>query len=496
MTETGAAKGNGYSALFAHSYRASSFTSVMAVFIGSLDSLIISTALPTISQHLHGAQLYAVAVGAYMVANLVALPVFGAMTDQAGPWRTFLLAGSVFVGGSILGGFAPAMLFVVLARAIQGLGAGGLFAVGYAAIGRQLPPRLQPHGLALLSATWGTSSLLGPAVGALFISTIGWRWVFWFNVPLVLALLPAARAAFSGVGHAAASAAPNNILGPLILGAMAAAMLAAFSAPFRWAFLLGALACFAILLFVLQERTAERPVLPALRRPGSIGAGSIVAAGLTGVSYVAVQTYLPLFLQAGRGASPYVYGGILAAGSVFWTVGSVTAARLIHHGTRWPLAVGHVSFCAGAVLLMFGASAHLSVAVLYAGFIVAGMGVGFTTPSLFTMTLADAPRGSEGVATSSVQALRALGNGLGAGLAGLVFRLSVPGELFALLGSNQPAEAIRAANLAGFLDAALVHCWAAAALIVAVSALLVLRLPAVRPQQAADVQVAAEGLSG
>lgn len=468
-----------YLELFSGDLRATSFTSIMAVLIGSLDTLIIGAALPTISQRLHGAELYAVALGAYLVASLIGMPLFGAMSDQAGPWRTFLLSGSIFAFGALLGGLAPSMPVLVLARATQGFGAGGLFAVGYAAIGRQLPVHLQAHGFGLMSATWGASSILGPAVGALFIATVGWRWVFWFNLPLVLVILPAARAAYRGIGSSPASAAATNVRGPVMLGVTAAAALAALNAPRNWALPLIALTAGAIALFALQERTASRPVVAALRRPASLGAGAVIAACLTGVGVVVVQSYLPLLLQAGRAAPVIVAGGILAAGSLAWTGGSIAAARMIRRGTRYPLAAGHLSFVLGTAGLLTAIVLHAALAWIYAGYMVAGLGIGLLTPSLFTIALSEVPRGSEGAATASVQVLRALGSGLGAGVAGLIFRLSVPPQLFDLLSSADPTRAIQSRGLGGSLDGALLFCCLAAIGFIALSALVILRLPGV-----------------
>jgi MFS family permease len=473
----------GYLDLFSPSLRATSLTSIAAVFIGSLDTLIIGAALPTISQRLHGTELYAVALGAYLVTSLIGMPLFGAMSDRRGPWPSFLLAAAIFSAGALLGGAAPTMPVLVLARAVQGFGAGGLFSVGYGAIGRQLPPALQPYGFGLMSATWGASSILGPAVGAIFIATAGWRWVFWFNLPLMLVILPAARAAYKGIGSATTSAASTNVRGPVLLGVTAAAALAALSATGIWILPLAALTVAGALAFARDERRATQPVLEALRRPSGPGAGAIISACLTGIAIVSLQAYLPLYLQTGRGAPVLIAGGILAAGSLAWTFGSMVSAKLITHGTRWLLSGGHGSFVIGAMLLIAAVSISLGNNWIYIGYMIAGLGIGLLTPSLFTLGLTDARRGTEGASTASVQALRALGSGLGAGMAGLAFRLSVPQQLFDLLSAPDPVAAIQNAGLVPYMDGALIACWLVALGAIFVSAAVVLRLPGVRPSE-------------
>jgi hypothetical protein len=239
--------------------------------------------------------------------------------------------------------------------------------------------------------------------------------------------------------------------------------------------------CLALIAFVLEERAASRPVMGALRRPGSPGAGAIVAAGLTGVSIVAVNTYLPLFIQAGRGEPVIVAGAILTVGSLAWSAGSIVSARFMTYGTRLLLAAGHGFFVSGALILVAAVALHAPLPALFAGIMLTGLGTGVLTPSLFTIALSDVPRDAAGMATAGVQVLRALGNGIGAGVAGLTFRLMVPAELFSLLSSADPAAAIRAAGLGSFLDGALIACWLVAAAFVALSALVVLRLRPVNP---------------
>jgi hypothetical protein len=314
--------------------------------------------------------------------------------------------------------------------------------------------------------------------------------VFWFNLPLMVVILPAARAAYKGVGSASSSAAQTNVRGPVLLGVTAAGALSMLSATGIWIVPLAGLTTAALLAFAREERKSTHPVLEALRRPFGLGAGAIISACLTGIAVVSLQAYLPLYLQTGRGAPVLIAGGILAAGSLTWTLGSVASAKLILHGTRWLLFAGHLSFVVGAILLIGAVMVGLRVGWIYVGYMIAGLGIGLLTPSLFTMGLTDAKHGSEGTATAGVQALRALGSGLGAGLAGLAFRLSVPQHLFDLLSAPDPVSAIQGAALVRYLDAALVACWIVGLGAVMVSALVVLRLQGVRPSEAPIAEMA------
>ena len=250
-----------------------------------------------------------------------------------------------------------------------------------------------------------------------------------------------------------------------------------------------ALTASALTLFVLEERSSKRPVVGALRRPSSLAAGAVITSCLSGIGVVTIQSYLPLFIQAGRGEPVIVAGGVLALGSLAWTGGSMLAARLMRHGTRWLVGAGHLSFGVGAGVLLLSISLQAGLVWFYTGYMIVGFGIGLLTPSLFTIALSQTARGSEGTATAGVQVLRALGSGLGAGIAGLVFRLSVLHHLFDLLSSADPTAAIQGGGLTPFLNGALVACWLTAMAFMAVSALVILRLPGVHVDESAVAEI-------
>ena len=489
MSQSSAAVHSGYSALFSPALRATSITSIMAVFIGSLDTLIIGAALPTISQRLHGAELYAVALGAYLVASLMGMPLFGAMSDQTGPWRAFLIAASIFAAGALVGGFAPSMPALVFARATQGFGAGGLFAVGYAAIGRQVPTSLQPHGFGLLSATWGASSILGPAVGAVFVATVGWRWVFWFNLPLILVILPAARAAYSGIGANAKCEQLDQCSGstatwphrrccdrrPQCARDMATAPAGAHC----------------LRAHAVRSRRAVIETSGHWRSPASLEPRRRCG------HHVMLERHrrghdseLPATVYPGRprrtsdrrrrspGARLSGLDGRLnarrSADASRHSLAGRSGSRQLRRRSR---RIAAIDLASGRPRLVLHGlyDCRLWNRPAY-------------SKSVHHRFKPDGSRLRRHSHRRRAGAARARERAR-AGIAGLVFRLSVPHHLFDLLSSADPTAAIQSGGLTPYLNGALVACWLTAIAFMAVSALVILRLPGVHVHEATLAEI-------
>src|SRR5690242_17064952 len=155
-----------------------------ATFLGSLDALMVTTALPSAAQDIGGVDLIAVTVGAYTVAVAMTFPVAGAVIDREGVGRSFAIACVLFAGANVIGGLAPTMPVVALSRLILGAGAGFMFAVPLGLFAVSIPETLRPRAFGINAAMWGVSALVGPLMGAILTATVGWRWVFWINLPM------------------------------------------------------------------------------------------------------------------------------------------------------------------------------------------------------------------------------------------------------------------------------------------------------------------------
>src|SRR5947209_13289587 len=157
---------------------------MLALFLAALDQTIVATALPRIVSDLGGITQYSWVFTAYMLASTVTVPLYGKLGDVYGRKRLMLLAIVVFLVGSALCGTAQNMTQLVLFRAVQGIGAGGLFPLSLAVIGNIVPPRDRGRWQGLIGAVFAASSILGPAVGGFIVDNASWRWVFLVNLPV------------------------------------------------------------------------------------------------------------------------------------------------------------------------------------------------------------------------------------------------------------------------------------------------------------------------
>src|SRR6266511_4404759 len=172
--------------LFAPARRALTIGLVLTVTLVAFEALAVVTILPVIKDDLGGLRLYGWVTSAFFLGTLVGIVVAGSESDRRGPGPPYVLGILLFAAGLVIGGLAPSMLILVLARALQGIGAGAIPATAYAAIGRSYPEALRPRVFAVLSTAWVVPGLIGPALSALVATHLSWRYVFLGLLPLVL----------------------------------------------------------------------------------------------------------------------------------------------------------------------------------------------------------------------------------------------------------------------------------------------------------------------
>jgi MFS family permease len=162
------------------------WAALLALFLGALDSLVMTAAMPTIIAELGGLHLYAWSYSSYFLARAVVLPIFGKLSDMYSTRGLFLFAIGLFVAASIAAGCSPSMEFLVVARVFQGIGGGGIFALVYVVLTDVSAPENRARTLSFASVVWGVSSLIGPTLGGFIVTFFSWRWIFFINIPLGL----------------------------------------------------------------------------------------------------------------------------------------------------------------------------------------------------------------------------------------------------------------------------------------------------------------------
>ena len=314
---------------------------MMGMFLAALDQTIVATAMRTIADDLRGLEHQAWATTAYLITATIVTPLYGKLGDIYGRKKLFIIAISIFIFGSVLCTFATSMGSLALFRAVQGLGAGGLFSLALAIIGDIVPPRERAKYQGYFLAVFGTASVLGPVIGGFFagqetiLGIAGWRWVFLVNVPIGIAALavvsqdappapPPPRPPHrlgrrrAAVGRPRA-AAPRRRAGPRVgLDVRRRPSPATSSAS------LGAIG------FFWQEwRMKEEAILPlAMFRNKTVGVSSI-ASVLIGVAMFGGLAALPLYLQIVKGATPTEAGLLLLPMTLGIMVGSILSGQII-----------------------------------------------------------------------------------------------------------------------------------------------------------------------
>lgn len=399
-------------------------SALLALFLGALDTLIMGAAMPTIVSDLGGIQLYSWVFSVYLLSRAVALPIFGKLCDLFNSKRLYIISIIIFLVSSVCAGISHSMTQLTFARAIQGVGAGGNFALAYIVLADISPPERRGKMMSLISFVWGLSSVLGPTLGGFIVNYFSWRWIFYMNVPLgIIALI--------GIGlyleetREKKKDASIDYLGTLTLSTTILALLTAFllggrSYPWTSPQVLG-LFIFTLcsgLLFYTIERKAKEPILPIgffQVRGFSIANSSAFFAS---IAIFSLSAYSPLFIQGALGKTPAQLGLAMVPLSLGWSMGALLCGQIVHLLKERP------STLLGAVLLLAGCgltltfSIYTSLTVCSIVLAIAGLGMGFVSISTLLIVQNSLPGEDLGIATASHQFSRTLGGTIGIGVSG------------------------------------------------------------------------------
>lgn len=398
---------------------------LLGMFLAALEATAVATAMPTAVSDLGSVERYSWAFSAYLLTSTTMVPMFGKLSDLYGRRTVYLGATAIFLAGSALCGAAGSMEQLILFRALQGIGAGGVMPVAITVIGDIYTLEERGRMQGLFSGVWALASVTGPALGGLLTDLLSWRWVFYINLPfgvLSAAILMLMLREESGRREHKLDIAGTFALtigvGLLLLGVQEG------SAAWGWdAWPTGAaLAAAALLLvfFLRQERRAPEPMLPIdlFRQPiiGIASLGSIVI----GTLLFPLAAFVPMFAQGVRGGTAAQAGAALMPMMMGWPVASTLAGfLLLRVGYRPLVLLGASSATAGGLLLAL-VDADSSALMLSAAVGLLGLGLGFmSTPFLVAVQTA-VPWQRRGVATSSQQFFRTIGGAIAVAVLGAV----------------------------------------------------------------------------
>jgi EmrB/QacA subfamily drug resistance transporter len=426
---------------------------MLVMFLAALDQTIVATALPTIVTDLGGLNHISWVVTAYLLAQTVVTPLYGKLGDMYGRKIVLQTALIIFLIGSALCGLSQNLDELIAFRALQGLGGGGLIVSAQAAIGDVVPPRERGRYTGLFGAVFGLASIAGPLLGGFLTTNLSWRWIFYVNLPLGVIGLFVLAATLPSVSERVHHS--IDYLGTLLLaGGLAGIVLATSLGGTSYAWgsptVVGLAVGGAILLvvFALVERRAPEPVLPPRLFRNRVFAVTSLVGLIIGFALFGAITYLPLFLQVVKGATPTGSGLQLVPLMGGLLVTSIASGQIITRTGRYkPFPIAGTGVMVIGLYLLSTIEASTDQALIYLFMFVLGLGLGMVMQVLVLAVQNAVDYSDLGVATSGATLFRSIGGSLGTATLGAIFANRLSDELHTYLPASVAARAGNGANV-------------------------------------------------
>ena len=400
---------------------------MMAMMLAALDQTIVAPALPIMGASLGDSEFLSWIISAYLVTGTAVTPLYGKLSDIHGRRPALFLSLGIFLVGSVICALAPSMAAIIVGRAVQGLGGGGLLALAQTIVADIAAPRERARYVVYFSLVWATSSVAGPIIGGFFAQHLHWSLIFWINLPVgalafamsnrVLRILPQIKRDHRlDIGGAV-----------LIVGATTALMLLLTLGGVRYPWTstpilsLGVIAALLTLGFIVDMARAKEPLIPlGIFRNEVVGSASL-SMFFAMLAFVGITVYLPIYFEFALGMAPTASG----AGLIVLLAGSVAGANTT--GRYMPRIVHYKRMAVVGVICAVLASVALSLLAkslvfweVQALMLIVGVGVGAIFPTL-TVSVQNAvdPR-DLGIGTATLGFLRSLGGAIGVAALGAV----------------------------------------------------------------------------
>lgn len=437
------------------------FGMMAVVLLAALDQTIVGTALPRVVADLGGFNLYAWVATSYLLTSTVMVPIMGKLGDLYGR-KPFLLASIViFIAASALAGAAQSMIWLILSRGLQGVGAGMLQATAFTSVSDMFPqPERRARWQGLITSTFGIASVVGPSLGGFMTESFGWRSVFYVNLPIgILAIaliwftLPANLS--PRTPHARVDWAGSATITLAISALLLAVEWGGETLPWSSPQIIGLLALSIVTLigFIMIERRAPEPLLPLdLFQNRTMTISSAISL-IVGFALFALVYYTPLLFQGGLGLSPSAAGALQTPLAVCTAIGSLTSGQIFARLRRMkPLMLTGSAFLLIGTVLLLNVDARSTPYVISAELALTGIGIGMQLPMLTILVQSIVPRNRLGVGTSTIQFLRLIGSTIGTAIVGAAVNGIFASRIAAIATGTDPRLAAVFHNPQALID--------------------------------------------
>lgn len=410
---------------------------MLAMLLSALDQTIVSTALPRIATDLHGLSKLSWVATAYLMAAAISTPLYGKIGDQFGRKKIFQFAIVLFLIGSALCGIAQTMNQLVIFRALQGFGAGGLMSLSQAIVGEIVPPRQRGKYLGYFAGVFAFSSVLGPLLGGFFTDTLSWRWVFYINIPIGAAALYAIATRLHLPFKRSKSKIKIDFFGAGLLTAATVPLLLATiwgGVTYSWgsttivSLLAGSLIMAISLVLWEQRQPTSRAMLPTHLFANDIFSVSTILSLFAGIALFASILFIPEYQQIVRGYSAVKSGLLMLPLMVGMLISMISTGQIIARIGRYRIFPIIGTLVTGLGVWLYS---HVTLTTpqveLSAWMLVIGLGIGMFM-QIMTLAVQNTVKREElGVATGTITFFRSIGSSLGGAVFGAILtnRLSM-----------------------------------------------------------------------
>ncbi|MFC4770716.1 MDR family MFS transporter [Enterococcus hermanniensis] len=400
----------------------------IATFMSAIEGTIVTTAMPTIVGSLQGIEIMNWVFSIYLLTSAMITPIYGKLADKIGRKPIFFIGILLFVLGSTLCGFSNEMLTLIIARGIQGLGAGAIMPVSLTIIADLYDIDKRAKVLGLTSAAWGIASVFGPLAGGLIVDTVGWHWIFFINVPIGLGLIGLLQYFFIEEKRDY-QAKKMDVLGSLFLMLTLLSLLLGFQLLGDEGLSISVVGLFifslvALFLFVQTEKRADDPVIDLnLFSNQTFASVNIVAALISGF-LMSLDVYIPMWMQGVLEKSAGLGGLVLAPLSIVWMYGSFLSGRLLlKYSAKRIIVLGlFIILIGGGSLLFLPQASPFWLFFVIMGILGVGYGLAVTTTTVEAQ--ASVSQTEIGVATSFNTLSRTIGQTIMVSVFGIILNIS------------------------------------------------------------------------